>query len=155
MPDIRVLFVCLGNICRSPVAEVMFRSRAAEAGLDVEVESAGTGDWHIGSPAQPGSLKVGRANGLDLSKCRARQIAADDFRRFTHIIAMDETNLSDLEDMAPEGHGARVERLLFFSDLADTGVLDPYQQGDEAFERMYTQIEAGIDGLIAELKQVH
>ena len=152
----RVLFVCLGNICRSPIAEALFRKRAAEAGLDVHVDSAGTGDWHVGEPPQPGSRKLAETNGLDVSEARARQVRPDDFVDFTHIIAMDAENIEAVKAYAPRGGGtAKVERLLHYSPLADEDVLDPYGMGDDAFERMYGQIESAVDGLIAELRQAH
>lgn len=152
----RVLFVCLGNICRSPIAEALFRKRAAEAGLDVEVDSAGTGDWHIGEPPQPGSRNLAEANDLDVSEARARQVRPDDFVDFTHIVAMDAQNVEDLKAYAPRGGGtAKVERLLYYSSAPDEDVLDPYGMGDDAFAHMYEQIESAVDGLIAELRQPH
>ena len=155
MKSPKVLFVCLGNICRSPVAEALFRHRALEAGLDVEVDSAGTGDWHIGAPPQPGSQRIAAANGLDISRLRARQVTPQDFRDFTHIVAMDETNLADLESLAPPDATASLHRMMRFSDRPEAGVLDPYGMDDAAFSTMWDQIESAVDGLIASLRQAH
>lgn len=155
MPPIRVLFVCLGNICRSPVAEAMFRARAAEADLDVHVESAGTQDYHVGEEPQPGSQKVATAAGLDMARKRARQIETEDFRRFTHIIALDEDNMDVLRQRAPEDSTATVQRLMFYSDRSEEHVLDPYGLDDAAFQTMFEQLESGITGLVADLKQAH
>ncbi|MEE4349975.1 MAG: low molecular weight protein-tyrosine-phosphatase [Pacificimonas sp.] len=154
MSDIRILFVCLGNICRSPLAEGMMRHRAAEEGLDVEVDSAGTGDWHIGAAPQAGSQTVAELGGFSIADQRARQVEPGDFDRFTHIIVMDEQNKRDLKRFAPDGGGsAEVHRLLGYSALKEKNVLDPYQQGDAAFRRMYAEVESGIEGLIAYLKR--
>jgi protein-tyrosine-phosphatase len=88
-----VLFVCLGNICRSPLAEAAFRSEAERLGLSVEIDSAGTGDWHVGRSPDPRAIAAARRNGLDISHLRARQVTAEDFRRFDHIVALDRQNL--------------------------------------------------------------
>ena len=155
MKSPKVLFVCLGNICRSPVAEALFRHRALEAGFDVEADSAGTGDWHIGAAPQPGSQRIAKANGLDISSLRARQVTAQDFRKFTHIVAMDEANLADLQSMVPEDGTASLHRMMQFSERPEAGVLDPYGMDDAAFSTMWDQIESAVDGLVASLRQAH
>src|SRR3546814_16566676 len=96
-----ILFVCLGNICRSPLAEGAFRAAAQAAGLDVAADSAGTGDWHVGRPPDIRAQAVARAHGVDISGLRARQVTADDFRRFPHVFALDTANLADLVTIRP------------------------------------------------------
>jgi protein-tyrosine phosphatase len=129
---IRVLMVCLGNICRSPTAEVVLRHRLAAAGLgdQVEVDSAGTGGWHIGAAPDPRSQRHAAHRGYDLSALRARRVVEDDFHRFDLILAMDEDNLADLRRLAPARH--RAELRLF----AEVEVPDPYVGGAAGFERV-------------------
>src|SRR3546814_4481435 len=91
-----VLFVCLGNICRSPLAEAAFSREARRLGLDVDIDSAGTGTWHIGHPPDSRASAVAARNGVDIAHLRARQVTADDFRRFDYIVALDAENLTDL-----------------------------------------------------------
>lgn len=132
MTKASVLFVCLGNICRSPLAEGAFRAEAERLGLDITVDSAGTGDWHKGEAPDPRAIAVARKNGVDISGLRARQVKADDFRTFTHIYALDHDNLRGLLKIAPPDATAEVGLLL---DVAagheGRAVADPYF-GDEA-----------------------
>lgn len=107
-----VLFVCLGNICRSPLAEAAFREEARRLNLDVIVDSAGTGDWHVGAPPDPRAQAVARKNGVDISILRGRQVKPADFRRFTHIVALDEDNLVNLRRLAPADAMADLSLLL-------------------------------------------
>ena len=107
-----VLFVCLGNICRSPLAEGIFRRMAAEQGVEVEIDSAGTGDWHLGHAPDHRAQAVADKNGLDISALRARLVTPEDFRRFDHIVAMDASNLANLEAMRPDDASATLARLL-------------------------------------------
>lgn len=127
----RLLFVCLGNICRSPAADGIARSLAAARGLDWQIDSAGTGAWHIGNPPDNRMVAAAAARGLDLSPLRARQAEPDDFLRFDHIFAMDEHNLADLEQIQPEN--ARATLHLF---LSRGNVPDPYYGGDDGFEHV-------------------
>jgi protein-tyrosine phosphatase len=135
----RVLMVCLGNICRSPTAEGVLRAKLHSAGLGraVEVDSAGTGSWHVGSPPDARSQRHAARRGYDLSALRARQVSADDFHRFDLILAMDHDNLADLQRLAPDG-AVRAELRLF----ADAEVPDPYSGGAEGFERVLDMVEA-------------
>src|SRR6476661_6220145 len=103
----RVLFVCLGNICRSPLAEAAFRVEAARLGLAVEADSAGTGGWHRGEPPDRRAVAAAGRNGVDISDLRARQVRSDDFERFDHILALDGDNLADLAALQPAGSRAR------------------------------------------------
>ena len=120
--------LCLGNICRSPTAEAVMRAKAAERGLAVEVDSAGTGGWHVGEPPDRRAQAAARSRGLDISGLRARQLSRADFRSFDLILAMDGTNLSDAARLAP--HDGRA-RLTTFLDEAGLGgdVPDPYYTG--------------------------
>ncbi|MGB3723036.1 MAG: low molecular weight protein-tyrosine-phosphatase [Pacificimonas sp.] len=153
MTKTSILFVCLGNICRSPVAEGLLRKRADEGGLDIVTDSAGTGDWHIGSPPQQGSQDVARRHGLDISGLRARQVTRADWTRYTHIIALDASNLADLDEMRPDDATAELLQLMTLTEAGaeDHDVLDPYGMGPEAFDRMYAQIDAGVAALLERL----
>jgi protein-tyrosine phosphatase len=139
---IRVLMVCLGNICRSPTAEAVLRAKLEAAGLGerVVVDSAGTGDWHIGSPPDARSQRHAAKRGYDLSSLRGRQVAEADFHRFDLMLAMDQDNLADLRRLAPEG-ASRAELLLF----AHVEVPDPYTGGEAGFERVLDLVETAGD----------
>lgn len=151
----RVLFVCLGNICRSPTAHGLLERRAADAGLDVEVDSAGTGDWHLGEPPHRGAQAVAVKNGLDIAGLRARKVRAEDFFDYDYIVAMDGQNLADLKALRPTGSRAKLTALMHYAARPDEDVLDPYGMGPDAFDGMYAQIEAGVDGLVRDLRQAH
>ncbi|WP_095010898.1 low molecular weight protein-tyrosine-phosphatase [Tsuneonella mangrovi] len=147
-----VLFVCLGNICRSPLAEAAFRREADAAGLTVEIDSAGTGNWHVGNPPDARAQEVALAAGVDISGLRARQLAAADYRRFTHIFAMDAQNLADIRARAP--HDATAEMALLL-DLVPgregASVQDPYYDGEEQFEYAWADVSAAARELVAKL----
>ena len=124
---VSVLFVCLGNICRSPLAEAAFRAEAERLGFDVEVDSAGTGDWHVGRPPDRRSIAVAARNGVDIGHLRARQVSPADFLRFDHIVALDRENLADLRRMQPGGTKARLSLLLdHVPGREGEAVADPY-----------------------------
>lgn len=136
-----VLFVCLGNICRSPLAEAAFRREAAAQGLDVEIDSAGTGDWHLGHAPDPRAQAVASANGEDISHYRARQVTPADFRRFTHIVALDLQNLADLESLKPADATAQLALLLdFVPGREGEAVADPYYGGSEGFDESWALV---------------
>ena len=147
----RILFVCLGNICRSPTAEGVFRALAADnPTLNVEIDSAGTSDWHVGDPPYGPMQQAAQARGYDLSPLRARQFQPADFDRFDLIVGMDDSNMSDIERMRPQGADTRVE--LFTTFAPDTGmdhVPDPYYTRN--FDETLDLVEAAARGLIAEL----
>ena len=146
----RVLFVCLGNICRSPTAEGVLRARAAAAGVAVTVDSAGTGGWHIGEAPDRRAQAEARKRGYDLSARRARQATPQDFRDFDLIFAMDRNNLANLQRLRPDGAGA--ELALFLDLLPDQPlreVPDPYYE--DGFDTVLDLIEDGCDALIRRL----
>ena len=129
MSKIAVLFVCLGNICRSPLAEAAFRAEAERLGLAVEVDSAGTGDWHRGEPPDHRAQAAARRNGVDIGGYRARQVKPEDFARFTHIVAMDADNLANLERLRPPDAQAELSLMLAHAGRAGEPVEDPYFGG--------------------------
>lgn len=154
---LRVLFVCLGNICRSPTAHGLLRSRLVDAGLtgQVEVESAGTGTWHIGHPPDARAMAAAAARGVDIGDLRARKVKSSDFSDFDYVIAMDHGNLADLQALAASQGTprARIELMGDFSpEHAGQAVGDPYYGGDNGFERVLDMISACVDGLIRQLQ---
>jgi protein-tyrosine phosphatase len=142
----RILFVCLGNICRSPTAEVVFRSAAVRAGLAhrVEIDSAGTGEWHVGNPPDYRAIAHAARRGYDLQPLRARQISVADFDRFHWILAMDRAILGDLEVMRPAGFNGHVGLFLDTHRSFPARSADPYDEGPECFELVLT-IEQGSE----------
>ena len=145
---ISVLFVCLGNICRSPLAEAAFRAEAERLGLDVEVDSAGTGDWHIGHAPDRRAIAVAERNGVDISRLKARQVVPEDFHAFDHIVALDAQNLADLREMQPEGSKAELSLLLdHVEGRAGSAVADPYYGEDSHFDVTWADVSEGAKGL--------
>lgn len=145
-----VLFVCLGNICRSPLAEAAMRRAVTEWGVAVGVDSAGTGDWHVGSPPDRRAQQVALRHGVDISAYRARQVAFEDFQRFTHIVALDHSNLSDLELLRPEDATAALSLLLdHVPGRAGQSVADPYYGEAAGFDTTWADVTAGAEALLA------
>jgi protein-tyrosine phosphatase len=150
----RILAVCAGNICRSPAAEAAILEAAAEAGIGVEADSAGTGSWHIGQPPHPDSVAAGARAGLDIDG-RARKVTAADFDRFDIILAMDRANLRDLHELAPSRE-ARAKARLFrtYDREADTDeVPDPWGGPEAGYDETVRIVRAAARGLIAEILQ--
>jgi protein-tyrosine phosphatase len=145
---VSVLFVCLGNICRSPLAEAAFRREAARLGLDIEADSAGTGDWHVGDPPDRRAIAVAARNGVDIALLRARKVGSDDFHRFDHIVALDAANLDHLRRMRPDGARSELSLLLdFVPGREGQAVADPYYGGAADFDLAWSDVEAGAAGL--------
>jgi protein-tyrosine phosphatase len=147
-----LLFVCLGNICRSPLAEAAMRAAAERAGLDIMVDSAGTGDWHVGSPPDPRAQAVAREHGVDVSGLRARQVDEADFRSFDMIFALDRSNLSALEAIRPGDGGANLSLLLdMVPDREGEDVHDPYYGSAADFAETWRDVTAAADAIVAKI----
>lgn len=155
--QVKVLFVCMGNICRSPTAQGVFGEllAASKFGQRIDVDSAGTHAYHVGHPPDERSTATALGHGVDMRDQRARQVTPQDLRDFDYVLAMDQSNLEVLEFLHHEcGGRARVGLLLEYAP--DTGLLavpDPYYGGDGGFERVYDLIEAGCQGLLAALEK--
>ncbi|HEX5308905.1 MAG TPA: low molecular weight protein-tyrosine-phosphatase [Solirubrobacteraceae bacterium] len=154
----RILFVCLGNICRSPTAEGVMRRLVERTGLQdqIELDSAGTGAWHVGEPADPRARSAARARGIELDGV-ARQVEPEDFERFDMIVAMDSSNAANLRRIAADAEGRAKIRLLREFDSgsageADLDVPDPYYEGARGFEIVLDLVEAACEGLLARVR---
>jgi protein-tyrosine phosphatase len=153
---LRVLFVCMGNICRSPTAEGVLRRKLQQAGLAdrVEVDSAGTHDYHVGAPPDERAVAHARRRGYDLSALRARHVRPSDFRDFDHVLAMDGDNLAELSAWHAEHGGTQPALLLdHLLDQPRRHVPDPYYAGPAAFELVLDTVEAACDALVERLQQ--
>ena len=152
MPPSRVLFVCLGNICRSPTAEAVLRRCAAERGVAMSAESAGTHGFNLGQPPDGRARRVAEARGYAFGAKRARAVERADFERFDLLLAMDRQNLADLHRMNPAGAAGRARLLMDFAPVAaGTEVPDPYYGGRSDFEHVLDLIEQGVTGLIDDI----
>ncbi|VXC81890.1 low molecular weight protein-tyrosine-phosphatase [Sphingomonas sp. AX6] len=152
MADRSILFVCLGNICRSPLAEAAFRQEAEARDMSIEVASAGTGDWHVGLGADPRTVACAQRNGIDLNGHRAQQVKPEHFHRFDHIVALDRQNLRDLKALAPADTKASVSLLLdHVPGRAGESVADPYHGDARDFDLAWRDVSAGAVALVAEL----
>jgi len=153
---VSVLFVCLGNICRSPTAEAVFRERVIAAGLEahIRIDSAGTGDWHIGRAPDPRTREAAARRGYQMDTLRARQVSPQDFYEVDVVLAMDNTNLADLQAMQPADVNVTLGRFLDYSTAASVKeVPDPYYGGEDGFDRVLDLIEGGADGLLDALRE--
>ncbi len=154
MREPAVLFVCLGNICRSPLAEAAFRAEAAKAGLKVTADSAGTADYHIGEAPDPRAIRTAARFGIDISGYRGRQAVTADFTRFTHIFAADHSNLQNLQRIAPAAHSARLSLLLdLVPGREGQAVADPWYGEEEGFLTTWEEVTAAARALVAELSR--
>lgn len=151
----RILFVCMGNICRSPTAEAVFREhvRRHAPELQFEIDSAGTHDYHVGEPPDPRALRAAARRGLDLSGLRARQVEPGDFERYDLILAMDRQNYEALRAVSPPRRRARIRLLLeFAADPGRAEVPDPYYGGAAGFDEVLDLVEEAAAGLLAEIR---
>jgi protein-tyrosine phosphatase len=147
-----ILFVCLGNICRSPLAEAALRAEAERLRLDLIVDSAGTGDWHAGEAPDPRAQATARRHGVEISGLKARQVTPADFRRFTHVIALDHENLKNLRRLRPDDATAELSLLLdHVPGREGQAVADPYFGDDDGFEITWAEVTAAARGLVAKL----
>jgi protein-tyrosine phosphatase len=155
MSEIKVLFVCMGNICRSPTAQGVFQAMVAEAGLAqrIAIDSAGTHAYHIGNPPDTRASRAAARRGLDLTGQRARRVETADFARFDYVLAMDSSNLDDLLSICPHEHRQKVRLFLEFSAPAGrTDVPDPYYGGERGFERVLDLVEEGASALLDDIR---
>ncbi|EAS47398.1 protein-tyrosine-phosphatase [gamma proteobacterium HTCC2207] len=153
-----VLFVCLGNICRSPTAHGVFATLVDQAGYGdlIQVDSAGTGDWHLDHAPDQRTAQVAASKGYDLSELRARLVTSADFNQFDYIIAMDNANLKDLRAMQPEGYAGHLGLFLDFSEQsAVREVPDPYYGGEDGFELVFGLVEDASKGLLRHIHASH
>jgi protein-tyrosine phosphatase len=151
--SVSILFVCLGNICRSPTAHGVLLQKLTVRGLaaTVRVDSAGTGGWHAGEAPDRRTQRHAAARGYDLSSLRARQVEAADFRRFSHVLAMDRANLDDLESMKPPDFTGELGLFLRYGSRGVLEVPDPYYGGSRGFEEVLDLVEDAAEGLIVQL----
>lgn len=152
-PEISILFVCMGNICRSPTAEGVFRHQVNEGGMGdrITVDSAGTHAYHVGNPPDRRACAAAERRGISLAELRARRVSDSDFEAFDYIIAMDEDNLARLQDESPEEHRSKLRLFLEFADGDEREVPDPYYGGAAGFERVLDLVEAASRGLLETL----
>ena len=153
-----VLFVCMGNICRSPTAEAVFRAHAARAGLQdrLLIQSAGIGDWHVGQPPDERAILHARRRGYDLSCLRARQVVREDFARFDWILAMDRRNLRELKVLRPADFSGHLGLFLdLVPELGLREIPDPYFGGADGFEKVLELSERASEVLLARIVEVH
>ena len=155
---IKVLFVCMGNICRSPTAHGVFRQLIIEENLleYIEIDSAGTHAYHVGNPPDPRAQETARSRGIDLSDLTARQARSEDFHEFDYVLAMDTDNYHGLSAICPTG---REERLFMFLDFAPEvkarDVPDPYYGGPSGFEKVFDMVDEASRGLLEDIKARH
>jgi protein-tyrosine phosphatase len=155
---VRVLFVCLGNICRSPTAEGVFRTVVERAGLlqHIEIDSAGTHAYHVGEPPDARAQAAAQRRGVDLSGLRGRRATRVDIERFDYILAMDEENYQNLQTLSPQGLEHKIRLFLEFApQRPEREVPDPYFGGEGGFERVLDMIEEASEGLLAHLRERH
>jgi protein-tyrosine phosphatase len=155
---VKVLFVCMGNICRSPTAEGVFRHYVTQRGLHrhIHIDSAGTHSYHVGSEPDHRTQAAAKLRGFDLCSLRARRVSGGDFEQFDYILAMDRTNYEDLYRRSPAQHRHKIRLFLQYADgLKEDEVPDPYYGGDKGFEQVLDLVEAAAKGLLDKLVQLH
>jgi len=155
---IKVLFVCMGNICRSPTAEVVFRAKVKQLNLldQFIIDSAGTHDYHIDEAPDHRTQLAAKRRGYDMSALRGRQVDADDFMQFDYVLAMDNANLTMLQRLQPGNSTAHLELFLTFTESClNKEVPDPYYGGADGFEQVLDRVEAAADGLLAHIQTRH
>jgi protein-tyrosine phosphatase len=149
----RILFVCLGNICRSPAAEAILRAKAVERAISLQIASAGTGGWHTGDGADPRMTRAAARRGYRLDRHRARQVQFSDFYEFDYLLAMDLRNQSDLLAMAPPNRECDIRLFLDFAGGETRETPDPYYGGSDGFERVLDLLEAASEGFLDHIEK--
>ena len=153
MTEPAVLFVCLGNICRSPMAEGAFRAAAAAAGLNIHIDSAGTAAYHVGDAPDPRAQETARKYGAEIGGLRGRQLVPEDFRRFTHVLVMDHSNLANALAIVPDDAISQPQLLLdLVPGRAGAAVADPYYGGEEHFEDTWADVSRAAAALVRVLQ---
>jgi protein-tyrosine phosphatase len=155
---VRVLFVCMGNICRSPTAHGVFRSMVNEAGLDhlIEIDSAGTHAYHVGNSPDRRAMATAASRGIDLSDLEARRVESEDFASFDYVIAMDQDNFLSLSEICPDEHIAKIQLFMDFAPQMRTReVPDPYYGGKAGFERVFDLVDAASRALLEDIRRRH
>lgn len=158
MAVVKVLFVCMGNICRSPTAEAVFRHYVENAGMSgqISIDSAGTHDYHVGDKPDARAQRAAQQRGYDMSKLRGRQVGEEDFRRFDYVLAMDTANLAILHGIIPPGSGTQPQLFLDYArHHSEREVPDPYYGGADGFERVLDMVEDAAQGLLEEIRLRH
>ncbi len=158
MKKISVVFVCMGNICRSPTAEAVFRQYVERAGLEdqIVIDSAGTHDYHIGAPPDGRTQRAAQQRGFDMSDLRGRQVQADDFAHFDYVLAMDKANLAILDKLKPVASPTQARLFLEFAHHhVEREVPDPYYGGEDGFERVLDMVEDAAAGLLQHIRETH
>ena len=152
---VKVLFVCMGNICRSPTAEGVFRHKVKQNNLQdqISIDSAGTHAYHVGNPPDQRAQDAALKRDVDLSSQRARRVSADDFSEFDYVIAMDESNMDDLLSICPAGYEDRLHLFLAFSDSEQSEVPDPYYGQGRGFEIVLNLVEDASEGLLEHIRK--
>lgn len=149
----KVLFVCLGNICRSPTAEAVFKARTNTAGLNVHIESAGTSGWHVNESPDPRSVEAGKSRGYNFAGQVSRKVIPADFGKFDYILAMDQKNMDALKDICPVQYHSKLGLFLDYApNISVREVPDPYYGGPNGFDNVLDLIEAASDGLITAIQ---
>lgn len=149
----KVLFVCLGNICRSPTAEAVFRARASAAGVQVHIDSAGTSGWHVNELPDSRAIEAGEARGYSFAGQASRKVTRADFGEFDYVLGMDMKNMQALSDICPEKYSSKLKLFLDYApELSTREVPDPYYGGADGFDLVLNLIEAASDGLIAAIR---
>lgn len=155
---VKVLFVCMGNICRSPTAEGVFRHFVVEQNLQdaILIDSAGTHSYHIGSPPDRRSQEAAKIRGYDLSRLKARRVSAEDFEQFDYVLAMDNVNYEDLRQIGPDDLFHKIELFLDYAeDIKEREVPDPYYGAKKGFEYVLDLVESGARGLLKAIREKH
>lgn len=156
--EIKVLFVCMGNICRSPTAEAVFRHYVENAGMSEQIliDSAGTHDYHVGDPPDSRAQRAAQQRGYDMSDLRGRQVGEEDFRQFDYVLAMDSANLALLQSISPPDSNIHPRLFLDYArHHSDREVPDPYYGDTDGFERVLDMVEDAAQGLLEEIRQRH